>query len=268
VNRLEGLRAVVIGVGSGIGRACAVAFAREGASLLAVDADRAVATDVAAEIQSKGGSAAAHHADSVSDAAAAGVAQRCDELWQRVDVLMTCEADMDFWASDDDDSVANWELVLRANLLGPSIYTKRLLPLLKRSAAGSIIYLGSIDGIRGNPNYPAYSVSKGGLTPLTHVMAWRCGAHGIRVNCIAAGAIDQTGSTSRPRFPPAGASNLSDSLRLTPLGRRANPEDIASVALFFASRDSAFVTGVVLPVDGGRTAITPGTGTMDPEAHQ
>jgi NAD(P)-dependent dehydrogenase (short-subunit alcohol dehydrogenase family) len=137
--------------------------------------------------------------------------------------------------------------------------------MLSRSAAGSIIYLGSIDGIRGNPNYPAYSASKGALIPLTHVMAWRCAPYGVRVNCIAAGAIDQSGSATKPRFPPAGGSNLGDSLRLTPLGRRATPEDIASVALFFASHDSAYVTGTVLPVDGGRIAITPGTGTMDPE---
>jgi NAD(P)-dependent dehydrogenase (short-subunit alcohol dehydrogenase family) len=240
-------------------------FAREGASVLAVDPDEAVATDVAGAIQSAGGWAAPCQADLSSEAAAAEVAQRCDQLWHRLDVLITCVASMDFWASEKEDTIASWEEVFRVNLLGPTFYTKRLLPLLKRSDSGSIIYLGSIDGIRGNPNYPAYSVSKGGLIPLTHVMAWQCAPDGIRVNCIASGAIDQSGSGTRPRFPPAGSTNLRDALRLTPLGRRATPDDVASVALFFASRDSAFVTGTVLPVDGGRIAITPGVGTMDPE---
>ncbi len=138
-------------------------------------------------------------------------------------------------------------------------YTKALLPLLRRSEGGAIVYLGSIDGLFGNPRFPAYSVSKGGLVSLTHVMAHDCAP--VRVNCVAAAAISQVG----PDDPqPPGLSDLfsasSPVLEQTPLGRYAGPEDIASVVLFLVSDDAAYVTGAVLPVDGGRSAITPGTG--------
>ncbi len=199
-----------------------------------------------------------HAADPTDEADARGVAEECEERWGLVDVLVYCAAAMDFW-EDGQDTVADWETVVRINLLGPVAYTKALLPLLRRSEAGAIVYLGSIDGLFGNPQFPAYSVSKGGLVPLTHVMAHDCAP--VRVNCVAAAAISQVG----PDDPqPSGLSDLfsasSPVLEQTPLARYARPEDVASVVLFLASDDAAYVTGAVLPVDGGRTAITPGTG--------
>ena len=164
---------------------------------------------------------------------------------------------MDFW-DEGEGSLADWETVIRVNLLGPVVYTKALLPLLRRSDSGAIVYLGSIDGLLGNPAFPAYSASKGGLVPLTHVMAHDCAP--VRVNCIAAGAIAQVGPDD-PQRPGLGDlfSPSSPVLEQTPLARYARPEDVASVALFLVSDDAAYVTGAVLPVDGGRTAFTPGT---------
>lgn len=255
--RLEDRTAVVVGVGSTIGRECALTFAREGAKVLAVDPDEAVAAEVSDAITATGGSSRSVAADFTSDESAARVAQVCEELWQRVDALVNCSAAMDWW-NVEDDTVSNWEEIIRTNLLSPVVYTKWLRPLLKRSGSGSIVYLSSIDGIHGNPNLPAFSASKGALIPLTHAMAYVCAADGIRVNCIASAAIVQTGTGARQSNRQHSDEELL--LRLTPMGRRATPADVAGVALFFVSRDSAYVTGVVLPVDGGRIAITPGTG--------
>jgi NAD(P)-dependent dehydrogenase (short-subunit alcohol dehydrogenase family) len=129
--------------------------------------------------------------------------------------------------------------------------------LLARSSHASIVYLGSIDGLLGNPVVYAYSMGKGALTILTHVMAARLGADGIRVNCVAASGLVQTGSGVPPLERDLGGTDLLR--RLTPLGRTPAPEELAAVMAFFASDDASYVSGTVLPVDGGRLAATPGT---------
>jgi NAD(P)-dependent dehydrogenase (short-subunit alcohol dehydrogenase family) len=229
--RLDGRRAVVVGSSSDIGRACVARLASEGADVL----DR--------------------HADPASEDDARSVAQACGD---GLDILVYSAAAMDFW-DEGEDTLADWERVVRVNLLGPVAYTKALLPLLRRSKAGAVVYLGSIDGIFGNPRFPAYSASKGGLVPLTHVMAHTCAP--VRVNCVATGAISQTGPGD---LQPPWLSDLftesSPVLEQTPLARYARPEDVASVVAFLVCDDAAYVTGAVLPVDGGRTAFTPGTG--------
>ena len=187
---MEGLAAAVIGVGSVVGRACATALATEGAGVLAVDRSFERADEAARAIRAAGGEASPHRADPADETDARGVAEACETRWGRLDVLISCAAAMDFW-DEGEDSLADWETVVRINLLGPVVYTKALLPLLRRSDAGAIVYLGSIDGILGNPSVPAYSISKAGLIPLTHVMAHRCAP--IRVNCVAAAAIAQVG---------------------------------------------------------------------------
>jgi NAD(P)-dependent dehydrogenase (short-subunit alcohol dehydrogenase family) len=258
MGRLKGRKAVVVGVGSAVGHACAAALAAEGADVLAVDRAAELADEAAAAIRAHGGQAWPHQADPAGEDDARGVAEACEERWGRLDVFVDCAAAMDFW-DEGRDTIGDWETVIRINLLGPVVYTKALLPLLRRSDAGAIVFLGSIDGIRGNPTVPAYSASKAGLIPLTHVLAHDCAP--IRVNCVAAGGIAQVGpdDPQRPNlaglFTPEGPV-----LEATPLARYARPEDIASVVAFLASDEAAYVTGAVVPVDGGRTAITPGTG--------
>jgi NAD(P)-dependent dehydrogenase (short-subunit alcohol dehydrogenase family) len=256
-GRLESKTAVVIGVGSTIGRSVALTFANEGARVLAVDPDGAVAGDVAKTIVDSGGAATAFAAAFWGDDAAEAVARRCEGLFGSLDVLFNCSAVEDHWVwGDAEDTIENWEEVVHTNLLGPIRYAKALIPLLQRSGTGAIVFLTSIDGIRGSPNLPAYSVSKGGLIPLTHVLASRFAPDGIRVNCVATGAIPQGGTGARSR---ASATDFDAILRLTPLARRATAQDVASAVLFLASAESAYITGTVLRVDGGRLAITPGT---------
>jgi 3-oxoacyl-[acyl-carrier protein] reductase len=246
---------VLVGAGSEIGRACARLLAREGAAVLVVDPDLALAENVCDALRADGGDAHAVAGAFADEAAAAAVAARVEELWSRVDVYVDVHAAMDHWQLED-DALERWESVLRTNVLGPVAYTRALRPLLERSEAASIVYLGSIDGLFGNPHVPAYSVSKGSLIPLTHVMASDL-APRIRVNCIAAAAIVQTHPSAPAVDRPM--ADVDDVLAQTPLRRVATPEDIARVALFFASDDSAYVTGEILRVDGGRAAATPGT---------
>lgn len=246
---------MVVGVGSTVGAACAVTFAREGARVLAVDSDESVAVRVAASVES-GGEALAHAADLSSEAGARSVALRCEDLWRQLDVLVVCTSAKDWWALES-ETPAHWEDVILTNVMAAVNYTRSLRPLLARSTGGSVVYLSSIDGIHGNPNLAAYSVGKGGLVTLTHVMAHTCGTDGIRVNCIAPGAIDLSGTDAKVNERGA-TSDPAMRLAFTPLKRHATAEDIASVALFFASPDSAYVSGAVLPVDGGRTALTRG----------
>ena len=259
--RLEDKVAVVAGVGSVVGRAGAAAFAREGAAVLAVDPDASVAAAVGRELVDAGGLGIPLEAALDTEEGADAIRSACASRWDRVDVLFTCHAMLDHEPVRT-APVAHVERVIRTNLLGPIMCTQALFPLLARSGRGSVIYLSSIDGILGNPSFPAYSVSKGGLIPLTHVMAHDGAAHGIRFNAIAMAALIPTGSTDPVPLPVVEAARAAVR-RATPLGRLATPEDVAGAAVYLASDEARYVTGVVLPVDGGRTAITPGTAAAE-----
>jgi NAD(P)-dependent dehydrogenase (short-subunit alcohol dehydrogenase family) len=140
--------------------------------------------------------------------------------------------------------------MISRNLSSAFVCSQAFLPLMKKAGSGSIINHGSIDGVLGNPSIAAYSAAKGGLLPLTHVMAHDLGKYNIRVNCI---------SSSGPR-KSAIAVSMVDKARVavTPSGRQGTPQDVAGVILFLASDAAAYVNGSNIVVDGGRTATTHG----------
>ena len=252
--RLAGKKAVVVGAASPIGIACSRLFIREGASILAVDRNREGLIELCDRIGVE--QAIPLVADQSTEEGIGEIAKMCRERWTAVDILLNCSGIVDFWDVGA-ETLELWAEVFRMNLFGPAFLARALLPLMTASSRSSVIFLGAVDGTRGNPTLPAYSASKGGLVPLTHVLADEWAPMGVRVNCLATALIYHHGPSDP--FPSHSTVDFEKLRQVTPLKRKPAPEEIASAALFLASDDSSYMTGDVITLDGGRTAITPGT---------
>jgi NAD(P)-dependent dehydrogenase (short-subunit alcohol dehydrogenase family) len=274
--RMDGQVAVVIGAGTGHGTASAIRLAVEGSRVHVVDANRTRVDAVVKTIRDRGGDVTGHVA-ATSDVVeltqtAAVIAQECDA----VHALVNHHAMVD-WGTFEQIELEAFRQIVEFTLLGPAAATKAFLPLLKAAGGASVIRLGSIDGIFGNPLAVAYSAAKGGLAPLAHIMAREFAPFDIRVNVIATGLTNQvsadgldrgtyqdsalsvaatTSSPRKGRFP--GNWYLEQLAHATPLKRNGPPEEWAGMLAFLAS-DSNYVTGQVMTVDCGRTGLTPGT---------
>lgn len=253
-NRFAGRRVVVIGSGFGIegyddiGRASAAAFAAEGAEVAVVQVTKEYADEAVREITDAGGHAHGFVNDPRDPQRIVVVAEEIATIWPSVDVLVTHHFATTI-ANVEQTTLEQFEEALRVNLTGTFMATKAFLPMLRSSDQASIVHAGSIDGTLGNPNIPAYSASKGGVHALVHCLAGDLSSDGIRVNGIA-----RAGSTALP-LPQKVFDELD---RATPLHAAADPTEYAAAVLFLASREASYVNGVILPVDGGRTALTPG----------
>jgi NAD(P)-dependent dehydrogenase (short-subunit alcohol dehydrogenase family) len=240
---LENKIAVITGNPYGIGRVSAALFEREGARVICIDDSRngwAVTGTSATD--------APDFLADVSDSnALAAVVSECEKILERVDILFNL-AGRAVKQNFEATSEATWNQMIGRNLSAAFICSQQFLPLMKKTTAGAIINQASIDGFLGNPSLAAYSAGKGGVIPLTHVMAHDLGKYGIRVNCISTGGIRDGGAR------PEDAARV----RVTPLNRTGTPEDVARVALFLASDLSSYVNGANIVVDGGRTTITQG----------
>jgi NAD(P)-dependent dehydrogenase (short-subunit alcohol dehydrogenase family) len=230
-----------------IGRACALMLASRGARVLAIDPSAEALANLKAEADGAGGTLETVVADCSDANALSEVAAGLDGP---VHMLANCQSNPQAQTIEH-TSVEDIKRVVQEDLLGPLFATKAFLPSLKRAGGASVVHLGSIDGIHGNPQIPFYSMAKGGLVPLTHVMADEFAPYGIRVNCVARGMVIDRADPPHPTYAPLVAQ--------TPAGRPSYPEEVAEVICFLASDAASYVNGVVLPVDGGRTGITPGT---------
>ena len=233
-----------------VGVICAQDFAAHGAHVVIIDPKQAELQALCAAISADGGRATPIVRDPGSYGELMSAAVECQRTIGGVDVLVTCHTDVEI-GSIEDSSAESWVRVINFNLLGQVFAAKAFLPLLKQKPGSSIVHFHSLDGILGNPQIPSMSVSKGGVTPLTHLMAEEFAQYGIRVNAVARGMIIARGAPLHPMFEPL--------IEHTPLSRPAYPHEIAAAVRFLASHEASYITGVVLPVDGGRTGITPGT---------
>lgn len=259
--KLKGKNAVITGAASGVGRATSLLFAREGAAVACVDIDRAMGEETVAMVRKEGGDAVFIETDLADPAAIERMAKSCMEWRAQIHVLFNNAAVAE---RGDFETVPleQWNQQIAVNLTAPFLCSQRLAPALRAAGKASVIHHGSIDGAQGNPTLVAYSASKGGLLPLTHVMAHWLSPHGIRVNCINSGALRDSTQGIPVRLNKdnrAGAPMSEVQRRTTPLGRPGTVEEAAAVALFLASDDSAYVNGSVVTLDGGRTGLTPGT---------
>lgn len=252
--RLEDKTALVTGAGSGIGRATALLFAREGARVLALDRDEAAVSDVA-EIGgsrlSNGGDIYAA-ANDVSDPASVETAfARAEEtLGPRLDVLANV-AGVGSTTTVPDTPVEVWDRVLDINARGVFLCCRAALPRMIAQGAGSIVNMGSVAGLVGLRNRAAYCASKGAVIALTRALAVDHVGDGVRVNCICPGTVDSP--WTRRLLEEAGESHEALVAR-QPMGRLGKPEEIAEAALYLASDLSAFMTGSMIVADGGLTA--------------
>jgi 3-oxoacyl-[acyl-carrier protein] reductase len=248
---LDGKVAMVTGGASGIGRSTAERMASAGAAVVVTDLDADGAERTAKEITARGGVAVSCHVDVTDPGMAAAAVDLADREFGRVDAL-SCNAGLaSFPVRALDADPAEFSRIFDVNVKGVWLCVRAAVPALRRAGGGTITITGSVMGERARPGFGAYASSKAAANHLARVLALELAADDIRVNCLAPVATDT------PMLPYFLGSEDPDRARAAfvagiPLGRLARPEDIADAAVFLASDNARFLTGVVLPVDGGR----------------
>ena len=251
MGRLQGKTAFITGAASGIGAACALRFAREGAKIAGFDLEKAADGAWAEAVKDAPDSCFAR-GDVRSDEALGVAVSAAQQRFGSIDVLVN-SAGVAGGGPVHLVEPEDWQRVIDINLTGTFLACRRVIPVMLEAGGGSIINLASVEGIEGFESGSAYNASKGAVMLLTRNMAIDYGRRGIRVNTICPGFID-TPMFQSVLGTPEVATLREDIREAHQLGRFGKPEEIANAALFLASDEASFVTGHALVVDGGYTA--------------
>jgi NAD(P)-dependent dehydrogenase (short-subunit alcohol dehydrogenase family) len=250
-GRLSGKVALVTGAGSGIGRAIAIAFAREGARVALVGRRRLPLEQVAAEI---GENAVAIPGDVSNREDIERVVSETVRQFGHLNVLVNNAAKL-VAGTAESHSEQDWDDTYDTNVKGLWLLARAALPHMRKAGKGSIVNISSVVGLVAAKNRVAYSSSKGAVTLMTKAMALDHAHEQIRVNCICPGIVDTELVAQFVNNAPDPEAARKQRIALHPLGRFGQPEDIAHAAVYLASDESAWVTGTAIPVDGGYSAV-------------
>jgi NAD(P)-dependent dehydrogenase (short-subunit alcohol dehydrogenase family) len=255
---LSGRTAVVTGAGWGIGRAIAHAIAEAGAQVIVAEIDQSAGEATAEAIRGAGGSATFARCDVTDREQIAQVMADAAARTGALDILVNNAGIPGSAAPADLFDGDVWEQVISVDLSGVFRCTKAAIPYLEKSAHGAIVNIASTFGMVGAPETPAYAAAKGGVISLTRQLAVDLGPRGIRVNAVSPGYVDndmaRRGDQMLPEQAVARWQTRERLAALQPLGRQAATEEIANVVRFLVSDHASFMTGAIVPVDGGCTA--------------
>ena len=256
MDRLAGKVAMITGAGSGIGRAAALLFGREGAAVVAVDVRADAAEETAKQVEADGGRAVGLAADVADDDQVRAAVDAAVQTFGGLQVLYN-NAGVNSRGSVLDATEEDWHRCFAVNVTGTFLCSRAAAPVMLAGGGGSIVNQASVAGLVGIANFAAYCAAKGAVIALTRSMSVDLAPQGVRVNAIAPGTVFTP--LMEPMLTARGGGDLATGLAMTvqkyPIGRLGTPEDIAAVALFLAGDESGFLTGSVVTADGGMTSV-------------
>jgi NAD(P)-dependent dehydrogenase (short-subunit alcohol dehydrogenase family) len=256
--KLKDRVAVITGSGSGIGRAAAIEFAREGAKIVVADINLAGAQETVERIGQMGSESHAVETDVANPESVRNLVRETLRVFTRVNVLFN-NAAVQVNKTVEDTTVEEWDREIAVNLSGVFLCSKFFMPHL-RSTKGAIVNMSSVNGFFVEPTCAGYCATKAAIIGLTKAMAIDHGKEGIRVNCICPGYIDAGLAEGYFQAQPDPAAARASAGKLHALWRIGRPEEVGRVAVFLASDDASFVTGSAYVVDGGfGSGLPPGS---------
>jgi NAD(P)-dependent dehydrogenase (short-subunit alcohol dehydrogenase family) len=254
--RFENKVVVVTGAGAGIARATALAFAREGAGVVAAERDEATLASVVAEIQQSGGQVVPVQADVSLNADAQRIAQTAISAFGGIDFLCNIAGVQTYGTVVDTDE-ATWDLTINVNLKSIYLVSRYCIPEIARRGGGAVVNVASVQGMASQRRVAAYAAAKGAAISMSRTMALDHAPQNIRVNCVCPGSVD----TPSLRFAVKNHDPNADPDEVFkvwgqshPIGRVGRADEIARVFMFLCSDDSSFMTGSTVVVDGGLIA--------------
>ena len=250
-GKLAGRTAIITGAGSGMGRAIAMRFAAEGATVAALDRDLDSAEATVQALVAAGGAGLAVTVDVSSSASVSSAVEKSIAELGGLDILANIAGILDGYAPILETSEELWDRIIDVDLKGTFLMTKAALPSML-NGGGVVVNMASIAGFVARGGGIAYTSAKHGVIGFTKQMAADYGLQGIRVNAICPGAVE---TAMTKAILEAGDAAVMQTINSVPAGRHAQPEEIANLALFLASDESSFVHGAAYVIDGGWTVV-------------